>query len=46
MLDRDDFTILMEQNPLIGERIRAIAEARQSQPIEPNADIDQREVGE
>lgn len=46
VLDREDFAVLMEQNPLIGERIRAIAEARQSQPIEPNADMDQREVGE
>lgn len=45
VLDRDDFVTLTEMNPLIGERIRAVAEARLSQPVEPNADIDQREIG-
>ena len=45
VLDRHDFTILMDQNPIIAQRINDIANSRMSaQPIEPESDIDRREV--
>ena len=46
MLERDDFGALMDQNPIIARRIKAIAEERgAAQPLEPAGDIDLREVG-
>lgn len=47
VLDRDDFRILMEQNPLIAERIREVAASRAApHPLEPAGDIAGEELTE
>lgn len=45
VLDRDDFAILMRQNPVIARHIRDVAQSRSApQPIEPGGDIARDEV--
>lgn len=45
VLDREDFTVLMQQNPLIAERIHEVARGRLApEPLEPQGDLARREV--
>ena len=45
VLDREDFTALMQQNPLIAERIHDVARGRLApEPLEPQGDLTRREV--
>lgn len=45
VLDREDFFILMQQNPLIAERIQEVARGRMApEPLEPQGDLARREV--
>lgn len=45
VLARDDFHLLMDQNPALAQRIKDVAESRSApQPLEPQGDIDVREV--
>lgn len=47
VLDRDDFVILTEQNPKIGQRIREVAQSRVGpRPMEPSGDIAGPEIVE
>jgi voltage-gated potassium channel len=47
VLDRDDFLILIEQNPKIGQRIREVAQSRMGpRPVEPSGDIAGPEIVE
>lgn len=45
VLDREDFVILMQQNPLIAERIHEVARGRAApEPLEPQGDLTDREL--
>lgn len=45
VLDRDDFAVMIEQNPVIAERIREVARSRVApEPLYPHADIATREI--
>jgi voltage-gated potassium channel len=45
VLDREDFFVLMQQNPLIADRIQEVARGRMApEPLEPDGDLARREV--
>lgn len=45
VLDREDFLVLIEQNPAIGEHINAVARSRMApHPLEPRGDIAEPEI--